>query len=156
MIFGTDDSRSSQLLSRACTTGLFDFVWGELWLTDDVLARVASTLSETKRTARELTSRGNRFGPTVHATDAQSVAPNDFSKLISEHPRTRLIPLAKVRRARVRRGLFNASLRVRLEDGSRVTLLWLKADPATEVLSQVFATVLDTNADGRPWSRSDD
>jgi hypothetical protein len=56
---------TATLLSRACTTGWLDWVWGELWLLPDGVIRVSSgwsdTLSEAIRNARV----GTRLGPTV-------------------------------------------------------------------------------------------
>jgi hypothetical protein len=119
---------SATLLSRACTTGWLDWVWGELWSLPDGVIRVSSgwsdTLSEAIRNARDR--------PPGAACD--------------EDDRNRWI---RCRRARLRQGSFTSRLHAELIDGSTVKLLWMKRGPGFEQLRRVLGQSLGGNLELR-------
>jgi hypothetical protein len=63
-----------QLISRSCTSGWFDWVWGDLWLTEDALFRVSRGMTETRRAARQRKRQGG--GSTVTDMSAIHVRPD--------------------------------------------------------------------------------
>jgi hypothetical protein len=78
-------------------------------------------------------------GPTV-AIDAaydQAISAEDLKRKIGDKRNTWIF-LADVRRARLRRGISNSRLQVKLSDGSKTKLLWPNRDPAYEVLSKLL------------------
>jgi len=108
------------LLSNHCTTGWFDWTPGELWLTPDALVRVRRGVRSAFRPVSPLGARVNamelRFSPT-------------------DSGRT-YIPLVDIRTARLRRGVLNGRLAVATYSGQRYKLLWLRSDPAYDVLRE--------------------
>jgi hypothetical protein len=124
----------AQLLSRSCTTGWRDWSWGELLLFPDGLARIGLGRSGTYPEAIWRRKRGG--GPTVPAAppETKSFGEGEVHQLINADRRNRWIPRDDVRRARLRQGVLNSSLVAELGDESRVKLLWLKSDPAFDVL----------------------
>jgi hypothetical protein len=130
---------SPSLLSRASTTGWFDWVWGELWLLpDDGLARLSMGLSDTL-TAADLQGFSFR-GPTVSSGMANNygVSAEQLKQRIGEKRSNRWIPFDAIRSARLRRGIMCDRLQVELSDGSKSKLLWLQKDPAYDVLSSLL------------------
>jgi hypothetical protein len=121
-----------RLLSRSCTTGWLDWVWGDLWLTDDALYRVSRGMAET-RTAARARPRG---GSTVPDSDA--MAPEALDEEVLADAKNRRAPLTEIRSAKLRRGLLNGRLSLVLDDGTRIKLLWLKSDPAHDILAEVL------------------
>jgi hypothetical protein len=119
------------LVTRSCTTGWTDWVHGELWLLPDHLVR--RRLSH--RAARD---NGNRrrvaslpvevYGPYLNLDD-----------IAAAHPTNKVLPLDAVLNARLHRGLLNDRLAVTMRDGECHKLLWLKVDPAHEILSHALA-----------------
>jgi hypothetical protein len=124
--------RAPRLISRSCTTGWFDWVWGDLWLTEDALIRLSRGMPETKRAARK-----RKGGSTVDAVEATT--PEALGGRVSADRMNRQAPLGEFRTAKLRRGVLNDPLSLVLEDGTRIKLLWLKADPAHDVLAEVLA-----------------
>lgn len=127
-----------RLLSRSCTTGWFDWIWGELWLTPEGIARLSSVWAETRRMAREHRKRGGGTTVVESAADVDEISTVDIRQRIDADPKNRWVPFAAVQRARLRRGILNGRLRVQLRDGSEIKLLWLRADPAYHVLAEVL------------------
>jgi hypothetical protein len=133
---------SVQLLSRSCTTGWVDWVWGELWLTPDGIARLSLGREGTRKAARR--RKKQRGGSTVALGEvhAQTMRVEDLEPRIAADPKNRWIPLTDIRGARLRRGILNDRLQVELSTGAKVKLLWLKSDPAFEVLSGLLGARL--------------
>jgi hypothetical protein len=59
---------------------------------------------------------------------------DDVARIMDTDRRNKWIPRGELRSARLREGLLNSRLSAELADGSGVKLLWLKSDPAFDVL----------------------
>jgi len=111
-------------------------VWGDLWLTEDALVRLSRGMPETREAAGQRKDRGK--GSTV--TDPiPAVTPEELDARVSGDKRNRRAPLAEIRTAKLRRGLLNGRVSLVLHDGTRIKWLWLKHDPAHDVLKDVLA-----------------
>jgi hypothetical protein len=128
-------SGTPRLLSRSCTTGWFDWVWGDLWLTEDALVRLSRGMPETREAARQ---RKGRRGSSTVTDPIPTMTPEALDARLSEDRRNRRAPLAEIRTAKLRRGLLNGRLSLVLQDGTRIKWLWLKHDPAHDVLNDVL------------------
>jgi hypothetical protein len=134
-----------QLVSRSCTSGWSDWVWGDLWFTPDALVRVARGMDETSRATRRRKQRGG--GSTVEA-EPHADAPASETELrdrFARADRNRWVAFNEITQARLRRGIMNSRLTVVMRDGSGVKLLWLKHDPAYDVLRAVLGERLGAN-----------
>jgi hypothetical protein len=69
---------SMRLLSRSCTTGWFDWIWGELRLTPEGIARLSSGWAETRRMAREHRKRGGGTTVVESAADVDEISTVDI------------------------------------------------------------------------------
>lgn len=138
---------SAQLLSRSCTTGWMDWVWGELWLLPDGLARLSQGWRGTVvvEQARQASGRG----PTVPTAPLEtwSIAAEELRRLVKENPRNRWVSRSQIRRVDLREGrwdmLPSSRLKVELVDGGCVKLFWHPFDPAFGVLQTVLRVWLD-------------
>lgn len=74
--------------------------------------------------------------------DATGTSEDVLRVRVGQHRRNRWIPFEDVESARLRRGIASSRLAVSLKDGSRVKLLWLKQDPAYEVLDDLLGNLL--------------
>ena len=61
--------------------------------------------------------------------------PEGLDQQVSANGKNRRAPLAEIRSAKLRRGLLNGRLSLVLDDGTRIKLLWLKTDPAHDILA---------------------
>jgi hypothetical protein len=129
------ESTSVQLLSRSCTTGWLDWVWGELWLMPDGIARLSLGWAGTRKAARRRKKHGGGASVEPGEVHSQTVSVEDLEQRIAADPKNRWIPCGDIRSARLRRGILNDRLQVELSTGANMKLLWLKSDPAFEVLS---------------------
>jgi hypothetical protein len=129
---------TAQLLSRSCTTSWADWVWGELWLLPDGLARISLGWSRTRTEAKNRKKRGG--GPTVPETlvETRTLDYDELARIVNADRRNRWIPRGGLSKARLREGLLNSRLQAELADGSQVKLLWLKSDPAFRVLRRAI------------------
>ena len=126
-----------RLISRSCTSGWFDWVWGDLWLTEDALLRISRGMAESRKAAQERKRRGG--GSTVPDAGAiEPMTPAELDAKVSSDPKNRRVALGEIRTAKLRRGLLNGRLSVALQDGTRIKVLWLKTDPAYEVLAELL------------------
>lgn len=133
-----------QLISRSCTSGWFDWVWGDLWLTEDALIRISRGKTESREAARERKRQGG--GSTVPNADAiDAMTPDALNDMVSSDAKNRRAALAEIRTAKLRRGILNGRLSVVLHDGTRIKLLWLKTDPAYEILADILGDRLGPN-----------
>lgn len=118
-----------RLVSRSCTTSWSDWNHGDLYLTAEALVRVRLPVP---------TAEGRRLadtvGPTPRYQDLPSIA--EAGPLLALDPTNRCIPLADITSARLRRGVLSSRLALSLRDGTHLKLLWLRVDPAYEVLRQ--------------------
>ncbi|MER5277486.1 hypothetical protein ABT025_17240 [Streptomyces sp. NPDC002809] len=125
----------ARLLTRSCTTGWGDWIHGELWLLPSSLVRRRLGFTATLANAK---------GPTVVVplpeTDVTAAA---TARIRAEHRTNKVIPLAGIASAHLRRGITADRLTVRMHDGAQHKLLWLPTDPAYAVLVQVLT----------PWLR---
>jgi hypothetical protein len=136
----TSDEPQFTLVSASCTTGWTDWVHGELWNTPDGLLRRGLGWAATKERARERKRRGDSRAATV-PTDrltTRPYAPRAVEDLRRGSEPILWLPREQIERASLRRGLTTSSLRLRLTDGSRTTLLWLNCDPAFDALQPVL------------------
>jgi len=131
-----------QLISRSCTTGWLDWVWGDLWLADDALYRISRGMAATRAAARERRGRDSRS--TVSAADTRDETTVDaLASKLADDDKNRLIPLDAIATARLRQGMLNGRLSISLDDGTRIKLLWLKDDPAYAILAARLGPWLD-------------
>jgi hypothetical protein len=125
---------TARLISRSCTTGWADWIHGELWLLPRHLVRRRLTLGET---------RANKNGRTVPdplpVVPASSLVQQDIR---SAHPTNKVLSLDDVSEARLHRGILSDRLALRMRDGGRHKLLWLKDDPAHEILGAALGQAL--------------
>jgi hypothetical protein len=127
-------SETPRLISRSCTSGWFDWVWGDLWLTEDALFRVSRGMAETQRAAGK-----RRGGSTVTDADGtHAMTTEELIERLGGDRRNRHALLGEIQTAKLRRGLLTSRLSLVLRDGTRFKLLWLKADPAFAVLEAVL------------------
>jgi hypothetical protein len=145
------DAVTATLLSRACTTGWLDWVWGELWLLPDGAIRVSSGWSDTLSLSEATARLGIRLGPTVPLGPlaTKTITQEEIQQLANADARNRWIRWADVRRARLRQGILTSRLHAELIDGSTVKLLWMKRDPGFEQLRRVLGQSLGANLELR-------
>ncbi|HEY0697947.1 MAG TPA: hypothetical protein VGD43_09070 [Micromonospora sp.] len=124
----------AQCLSGSCTTGWLDWVHGELWLSPVGLFRRRLTWSE---------SKSHGLGPTVGIPLPESeLSSFDLAVLLAEHPTNKVIYFDAVVTARLIRGRTTDALRLAMSDGNQHKLLWLRRDPAYEILSNSLPVAL--------------
>ncbi|MBQ0896762.1 hypothetical protein KBX37_27340 [Micromonospora sp. U56] len=124
----------AQCLSRSCTTGWLDWVHGELWLSPVGLIRRRLSWSE---------SKSHGLGPTVGTPLPESALGSfDLATLLAEHPTNKVIYFDAVVTARLVKGRTSDALRLAMSDGDRHKLLWLRRDPAYEILSNSLPAAL--------------
>ena len=119
---------SGRLISRSCTTSWSDRHHGDLYLTAEALVRVRLPVP---------TAEGRRLrdsvGPTPRYRDLPSA--EEAGPLLALDPTNRCIRLAEVASARLHRGILTDRLALTTQDGAHLKLLWLRADPAYDVLA---------------------
>ena len=124
----------AECVTRSCTTGWFDWIHGELWLTPTALVRRRLSLEKTG---------AHGLGPTVgQPLERADVSELDLDRLLAEHPTNKVIAFSDVARARLVRGVTAHGLRVRMLDGRRHKLLWLTRDPAYQILGEALHAAL--------------
>jgi hypothetical protein len=126
----------TQLLSRSCTTGWADWVWGDLWLLPDALVRVTRGWDETRAAAKARRRRGG--GSTVDPDMPVAPGEAELRDRTVATARSRWIALDDIEQARLRTGLTTSRLAVVMRDGQRMKVLWLKDDPAHDALQRVL------------------
>lgn len=120
----------ARLITRSCTTGWADWIHGELWLSPDLLVRRRLTLQATR--AHENRRTVPEPPPEV------PVASLGVDEIVNAHSTNKVLPLDAVLEARLHRGILSDRLALRMHDGSRHKLLWLKVDPAYGILTQAL------------------
>lgn len=128
---------SGRLISRSCTTSWSDWNHGDLYLTAEALVRVRLPVP---------TAEGRRLRDTVGPTPRYRDLPSadEAGPLLDLDPTNRCIRLTEITSARLRRGAFNDRLALTLQDGTRSKLLWLRVDPAYDVLARELPDRLGT------------
>ncbi|MFI0965852.1 hypothetical protein ACH4S8_31330 [Streptomyces sp. NPDC021080] len=125
----------ARLLTQSCTTGWGDWIHGELWLLPHLLVRRRLGFTATL---------ANGKGPTVVTplpeADASAAA---VTQIRAEHRTNKVIPLADIASARLRRGVTADRLDLLMRDGSQHKLLWLPSDPAHDVLAHELSPWLN-------------
>ncbi|MEO3743792.1 hypothetical protein [Plantactinospora sp. B5E13] len=125
---------TARLITRSCTTGWADWIHGELWLLPDLLVRRRLTLKAT---------RANKNLPTVSQPLPEVEAASlDLNEIADAHRTNKVLAFDAVAEARLHRGILTDRLALRMRDGSRHKLLWLRVDPAYEVLCQALGEPL--------------
>lgn len=119
---------SGRLISRSCTTSWSDWNHGDLYLTAEALVRVRLPVPSAE--GRRLR---DTVGPTPRYRDLPSA--EEAGPLLALDPTNRCIRLAEVASARLHRGILTDRLALTTQDGAHLTLLWLRADPAYDVLA---------------------
>jgi hypothetical protein len=113
--------KTGRLITASSTTGWADWIHGQLWLFPDGLLRVRTDL---RTTIRNAVVRTEAPLPARPFTDAE------IDQLASVHPTNRWVPSSSIRSASLHRGATTSRLSVKLNDGSKIKLLWLRRDPA--------------------------
>ncbi|MET9406292.1 hypothetical protein ABZX90_11060 [Streptomyces sp. NPDC002935] len=109
----------ARLLTRSCTTGWGDWIHGELWLLPSSLVRRRLGFTATV---------ANSKGPTVVMPLPEADVTAGATALIeAEHRTNKVIPLAGIASARLRRGITADRLTVHMQDGTQHKFLWLPA-----------------------------
>ncbi len=126
------------MISRSCTTGWLDWVWGDLWLTADSVLRISRGMAETRGAALQRKRRGGGSTVTPESAGGGGVSALELEQKVGADKKNRCIQLREIRAARLRRGAFNSRLSVELDDGTRLKLLWLKTDPAFDTLRSLL------------------
>ncbi|MFI7071593.1 hypothetical protein [Micromonospora sediminicola] len=125
---------TARLITRSCTTGWADWIHGELWLLPHLLVRRRLSLRET---------RAHANGRTVpHPLPAVPASTLDLAAVAAAHPSNKVLALDDVIGARLHRGVLSDRLALTMRDGGRHKLLWLRVDPAYEVLGPALAESL--------------
>ena len=128
----SEEKADAQLVTSSCTTGWGDWLWGELWLLPEGLLRLG------------LGWRGMTAAATVGLVGTappgsiRQIDPEEIPGLLAERRRNRWIPRDQIADASLRKGLMTDRLNVALADGTRIKLLWLKGDPAYDLLRPVL------------------
>lgn len=110
------------LLTASCTTGMTDWIHGELWLCPDGLLRRALDFLTTVR---------HGPGPTVDVANRprRTFRPAEIESILASGRRNMWIPRVEVRGARLDVGLLpQMSLTLDLRGGRSRKLLWLPSD----------------------------
>jgi len=124
----------AQCLSRSCTTGWFDWIHGELWLSTTSLVRRRLSLAVTI---------ANGVGPTVRTPLPEvQLSGLALARLLGGHRTNRFVDFDAVAQARLVKGMTSDALRLTMRDGTRHKFLWLRRDPAYAVLSSTLPVAL--------------
>ncbi len=118
------------LIAMSAVTSRDPICHGELWLLPDMLVRRRLGWGPTLKGAL----RGNNASP-----DSGKLMVNrtslDIVATASAHRENAVIRFSDVRSARLHLGATQRGLKVTRADGSAVTLRWLTAEPATDILA---------------------
>ena len=122
---------SGRLISRSCTTSWSDRDHGDLYLTAEALVRVRLPVP---------TAEGRRLRDTVGPTPRYQDLPSadEAGPLLALDPTNRCVRLDQVASARLHRGILSDRLGLTMRDGTRLKLLWLRVDPAYDVLADAL------------------
>ena len=107
------------MLSASCTTGWLDWIHGELWLADDGLLRITLDLKQTRK---------HGAGRTASGQMTRSFSDTEIEDLLTRDRRNLWVPAKDITAADLRAGRLNGRLSLALADGSKIKLLWLRAD----------------------------
>jgi hypothetical protein len=126
------DTSMGTLITASCTTGWVDWIHGELWLLPGGLLRVRSGLGATI---------GHANQPTVPDEPLRrQFSPSEIEQLQRQHKTNLWIPADAIVSASIFNGPLSGRLALKLTDGRRVKLLWLRADHSSEPLEQALAS----------------
>ncbi len=120
------------LITASCTTGWLDWIHGELWLLPNGLLRVSSGLGATIAHANQ------RTVPEESVT--REFGPGEVDHLQRQHETNLWIQADAIVSASLFNGPLSGRLSLKLNDGRRVKLLWLRADCASEPLRHALAS----------------
>jgi hypothetical protein len=120
------------LISASATTGWTDWIHGELWLLPDGLLRVALSVEETRRHGARRT--------VPEELVSHSFESRDIAARLANGKRNVWIEADQIARASLRGGIKNDRLKLWLQDGTTVKLLWLSVDPASAHLRPALAS----------------
>jgi hypothetical protein len=126
-------------VSKSCTTGWFDWVHGELWTSPACLIR---------RRLGWIRTLSHGLGPTVSQPAPESpLSSFDLPALLAEHPTNKVAYFDAVAGASLTKGITSDALRLTMNDGTQHKFLWLRADPAYELLSNSLRITLGERLD---------
>jgi len=112
-------------------------------LTTSGLVRLSRGWAETRRAARDRKRRGG--GSTLKPNRTDATTEDELRQRVTDDPKNRWIALDEIQAGQLRRGIMSSRLAVQMRDGTRVKLLWLKADPAFEILQALLVKRLGPN-----------
>lgn len=121
------------LISGSCTTGWFDWIHGELWLSSDRLIRRRLGFW---RTLGHGLWRTVRSPAPVYAITAEQVL-----AIQREHRTNVVVSWSEVVEADMRRGVLADCLALRMNDGTRHRFYWLAWDGAFGQLAPVIQKI---------------
>lgn len=148
---------SGRLLSANCTTGWLDWSAGQLWLLEDGLLRLQVPKASRRERRRirsadaALSHMSARAGPrrdVVTSTrdlrvDPRALEYREFGDdepqaLAGERERTWWLLASDIRAAKLHRGILTNSLKLRMDSGPRVKLLWMRRDLADDLIREAL------------------
>lgn len=124
--------KTGRLITASATTGWGDWIHGNLWLFPDGLLRVRAGF---------LTTLGNGIVRTVSTPlPTRSFTDEEIGRLASSHRTNRWIASSSISSASIRRGMLASTLTLKLTNGSRLKLFWLRRDLAESELQSALAS----------------
>jgi hypothetical protein len=120
------------LLTASCTTGWLDWIHGELWLLPNGLLRTRSGLGATIGHANRRTLPDEPV--------RREFSPGEIDRLQRQHKTNLWIPRESILSASIFNGPLSGRLALKLNDGRRLKLLWLRADRASEPLRHALTS----------------
>jgi hypothetical protein len=120
------------LLTASCTTGWLDWIHGELWLLADGLLRTRSNLASTLGHANQRTLPDEPV--------QRDFSSGEIEQLQHQHKTNLWIPRDAIVSASIFTGLLSGRLSLKLKDGRRLKLLWLRTDNASEPLKHALTS----------------
>ena len=120
------------LVTSSCTTGWLDLIHGDLWLLPNGLLRVRGGLGATVGHAHQ------RMAPDEPVR--REFTPGEIDVLQREHRTNLWIPADTIVSASLFNGPLSGRLSLRLNDGRRLKLLWLRVDRASEPLRHALSS----------------
>ena len=123
---------SGELITASCTAGWLDCIHGELWVLPDGLLRIRTSLTET------LAHQNRRTVP--DEPQHEEFSDSWIDAIVASHRTNLWIPAERIASANIHVGLMTGRANVRMKDGRRIKLLWLRSDRAERPLTTALAS----------------
>ena len=123
---------SGELITASCTAGWLDWIHGELWVLPDGLLRIRTSWTET------LAHQNRRTVP--DEPQHEEFSDSWIDAIVASHRTNLWIPAERIASANIHVGLMTGRANVRMKDGRRIKLLWLRSDRAERPLTTALAS----------------